>query len=104
MYLELHAGCIMKTNVVTDIRIAEAAGYDGTSEVASAFSRKRCLPASSVATADTKHLTGDQNKKCAFENLFPIGMQAQTSTIGRPMEGASFTWPRTAAHASGHRR
>ena len=29
MYLGLHAGCIMNTNVVTDIRIAKAAGYDG---------------------------------------------------------------------------
>ena len=29
MYLGLHAGCIMNTNLVTDIRIAKAAGYDG---------------------------------------------------------------------------
>ena len=29
MYLGLHSGCIMNTNIVTDIRIAKAAGYDG---------------------------------------------------------------------------
>ena len=28
MKLGLHAGCIMNTNVVTDIRIAQETGYD----------------------------------------------------------------------------